>query len=243
MKKSAVRFLILTGLFELALCVPTGWNILVNQKSTWSEARKYCRDHHTDLSSVSSENEVNKLLNLQGSYSSVWIGLYKDDNDAWKWSGGKNASYFIWSGLKNTSGRCVAQSDTGWHQLNCETNKLDFCCFQSNIVLVKENVTWEEAMKQCRDRQSNLASVLSESRLVKILQTSRKAQTGHMWIGLRYLADGWLWVNGDTIKYNGWSQRKEPQCPAWSHHCGALSLEGHHWDSWDCTDKLNFVCK
>ncbi|XP_076601069.1 dromaiocalcin-1-like [Chaetodon auriga] len=103
-------------------------------------------------------------------------------------------------------------------------------------------MTWEEAMMQCHHQQSNLVSVDSESALTKTLQASREAQTDRMWIGLRYLADNWLWEKGNKMKYKAWSQSKEPECPAWSHRCGVLSLQDHHWDSWDCLDKLYFAC-
>ncbi|KAM9361331.1 dromaiocalcin-1-like [Symphorus nematophorus] len=103
-------------------------------------------------------------------------------------------------------------------------------------------MTWEETMEQCRQQHTDLISLPSKTALVKTQQATWEAQTDHLWIGLRYLAGSWLWVNGDTMKYQAWRQGETPQCPASTRHCGALSLQGKHWDNWDCADKLNFVC-
>lgn len=239
-------FLILTGLFKVALCALLGWNIRVPIRQSWTGARKYCREHYTDLSSISNQEEDEELFETweEGGYPGAWIGLYKDENDTWKWSGGESASFFNWSGSKNISekNRCVLKTEKGWLETNCEMNQHHFYCFQSSLVLVKENKTWEEAMEQCRHQFTDLVSLPSKSALVQTLQISREALTDHVWTGLRYLADNWLWVDGGSVEYQAWNRGETPQCPTWSRYCGALSLEGQHWDSWDCADKLNFVC-
>lgn len=245
MKKSALIFLILTGLFEVALCNLYGKNIYYTKLKTWSEARKYCREHHTDLSSITGQDENQKLLDERYTNSRsvrAWIGLYRDENNMWKWSGGKKA-LFNRSRLMNTNeeNRCVVQNEQGWWKMDCE-DEFNFYCFESSMVLVKENKTWEEAMEQCRQQHTDLVSLCDESALIKTLQACREAQTDHVWIGLRYLAGNWLWVNGDNMRYYAWREEKAPQCPAKSCLCGALSLEGQLWDSRDCEDKLNFVC-
>lgn len=246
MKNSAFKFLILTGLCKMALCF-FGYNIYIPIKKTWPEARQYCREKYTDLASIHNQEEDKWLFTIAENQGllNAWIGLYKDGN-TWKWSGGKNASFLNWSPLHtentNKDDNCVVYSERGWKGRKCEMNKYFFYCFQSSMVLVKEKKTWEEAMEQCRHQNSNLVSLPSESTLVRTLQTSMEAQTDHVWTGLRYLAGSWLWIDGDDIEYQDWSQEEMPECPATNRQCGVLSLEGKHWNSWDCVDKLNFVC-
>lgn len=242
MKKSAFGFLILTGLFKVVFCALFGKNIFIPLRMTWSDARNYCRAHFTDLPSINSPEEDEELSKL-GYEWYAWIGLYKDANEIWTWSGGKFASFFKWSAKNDASenNRCVVHSTEGWFGTNCEQNKFGFYCFQSSLVLVEENKMWEEAMEQCHNQNRNLVNLSSESALVQTLQTIRVAQTDHVWMGLRYLAGSWLWVHGNKT-YQAWSVDKMPQCPTWSHYCGALSVTGNHWYSWDCADKLNFVC-
>uniref|UniRef100_A0A087YDI7 C-type lectin domain-containing protein n=1 Tax=Poecilia formosa TaxID=48698 RepID=A0A087YDI7_POEFO len=249
MRTLALRSLLFTELFSVALCDFFGDNIYVSERMTWSDARDYCRMHHTDLSSINSQEEQDKLTELgQGEIvgadsKKIWIGLYKDVSDNWKWSGGKNALFFLWMSPKESiqDQHCVAQTDEGWESVSCE-EKFPFYCFHSSLVLVKENKTWEEALKHCHSLDKELVSLTSESALTKALQTSRTASTTHVWSGLRYLCDSWLWVDGTSTENQTWSQAQVPQCPAWSHHCGALFQEGQQLESWDCADKLNFIC-
>lgn len=261
MRTLALRSLLFTELFGVALCDSFGDNIYVSERMTWSDAREYCRKHHTDLSSINNQEEQDELTesgqrdkgNADGSLlylriggadsKKIWTGLYKDVNDNWKWSGGKNALFFLWISLEEfiQDQHCVAQSDGGWEAVSCE-EKFPFYCFHSSLVLVKENKTWEEALEHCRSLDKELVSLTSESALTKSLQTSRTASTTHVWSGLRYLSDSWLWVDGTSTENQTWSQEQVPQCPAWSHHCGALFQEGQQLESWDCADKFNFIC-
>lgn len=241
MKKSALSALILTCLLKVAVC---GWDRYVKKKMKWSEARDYCTQRHSDLSSISNQEEDDDLRSkmLKKGESEIWIGLYKDDNDTWKWSGGEAASYFNWSKEEDSEDkRCVLLDKKGWQRKKCR-DEFHFACFNSKLVLVKEKKTWEEAMEHCHNQRGDLVSLTSASAVARTLKTINDAHTDHVWTGLRYLADNWLWVNGDKVKYQAWSTGEAPKCPAWTHHCGVLSLTGKHLESWDCADKLNFLC-
>uniref|UniRef100_A0A3Q2UJA8 Novel immune-type receptor 3, related 1-like n=1 Tax=Fundulus heteroclitus TaxID=8078 RepID=A0A3Q2UJA8_FUNHE len=253
MRTAALRSLLFIELFRVALCDSLGENIYVSRKLTWSEAREYCRKHHTDLLSINSQEELDKLTeSARGGYSSsasisssdrIWTGLYKDVNDNWKWSDGGNVLFFLWVSLEETlhNQSCVMHSEKGLQAVSCG-EQFPFYCFHSSLVLVKENKTWEEALEHCRSLDMDLVSLSSESVRTKVLQTSTTASTAHVWTGLRYLSDSWLWVDGTSTAYQAWSQEEIPQCPAWSHHCGALFREGQQLVSRDCAEKLNFFC-
>uniref|UniRef100_UPI0037E7B5F1 snaclec agglucetin subunit alpha-1-like n=1 Tax=Semicossyphus pulcher TaxID=241346 RepID=UPI0037E7B5F1 len=111
------------------------------------------------------------------------------------------------------------------------------------MVFVRKKKTWEEAMEHCHQMEKELVSLPSKSALEEVLKVSRTAQTDRVWTGLRYLADTWLWVKGGKVKREFWGQGETPNCPALSRRCGALSLDGEHWESWDCADELDFVCQ
>uniref|UniRef100_A0A3P8UMP2 Macrophage mannose receptor 1-like n=1 Tax=Cynoglossus semilaevis TaxID=244447 RepID=A0A3P8UMP2_CYNSE len=78
-------------------------HILVQELKTWSEAQRYCRDTHTDLSSVVNE-QVNKLIgsklsalqDIEGTSNDplTWIGLHRD---GWTWSEDNNSTYRHWA--------------------------------------------------------------------------------------------------------------------------------------------------
>ncbi|XP_029911381.1 dromaiocalcin-1-like [Myripristis murdjan] len=128
---------------------------------------------------------------------------------------------------------------TGWVSL-----QRDLRGAQRVEIIIKEKKTWEDALEHCREDDTELTSLISETDLLLAQREIWKAQTtDHVWIGLRYLADSWLWVNGDPLEYEAWPQQgdQDQRCPNWGHTCGALTKEGL-WRSRDCREKLHFIC-
>ena len=234
MKTSVLKFLILNGLFNEALCAIFGRNIYVSRQLTWSDAREYCKEHHTDFSSI------NNLEDDDSEKRDTWTGLYKEASDTWKWLNGTNALSILLEDEKHNY-KCVVQTKTGLTAANCKKN-FPFYCFQSSLMLVKESKTWKEAMEHCHSMDKELVNLPSESALAEVLQASKTAQTAQVWTALRYLGDSWLWVDGTPVEYLPWSQGEMPYCPAWTHHCGALSVVEQRLKSWDCVDQLNYIC-
>ncbi|XP_070768019.1 dromaiocalcin-1-like [Enoplosus armatus] len=105
-------------------------------------------------------------------------------------------------------------------------------------------MSWEEALEHCRETLTDLISLASTKDRFQVLS---KIQHNHItervWIGLRYLQDRWLWVDGEPLVFQTWLQGgdQDHQCPLWK-RCGALTKSGQ-WESWDCQKKLNFICK
>ncbi|XP_035515517.1 secretory phospholipase A2 receptor-like [Morone saxatilis] len=106
-----------------------------------------------------------------------------------------------------------------------------------------EKKTWEHALLHCSQEHTTLTSLVSET---EDLQALRKIQhddiTERVWIGLRFLGDRWLWVDGDPLVYENWAEGGEEdyQCPRMK-RCGALT-KGGQWENWDCEDSLHFIC-
>ena len=69
----------------------------------------------------------------------------------WEWSIGR-AGYENWEEGKPTAeGNCVGLSNTENIMTNLDCNSTwPFYCYSDNLVLVKENKTWEEALEHCR---------------------------------------------------------------------------------------------
>lgn len=72
----------------------TSMFIHYKQKVTWNIAQNFCREYHTDLVTIRSQTDNQKIYYTQG-----WIGLYRDDSDGpWKWSRRAQIANFIsWS--------------------------------------------------------------------------------------------------------------------------------------------------
>uniref|UniRef100_UPI0037E7F20B dromaiocalcin-1-like n=1 Tax=Semicossyphus pulcher TaxID=241346 RepID=UPI0037E7F20B len=113
-----------------------------------------------------------------------------------------------------------------------------------SITAVEVEKTWEEALQYCRETHTDLTCLHSETEKLHVLSGIQHDHiTERVWIGLRYLADSWLWVDGDPVVYEAWPQGgdQDYQCPI-RKRCGALTKEGQ-WENWDCEEKLNFICK
>uniref|UniRef100_A0A3P8UHC6 C-type lectin domain-containing protein n=1 Tax=Amphiprion percula TaxID=161767 RepID=A0A3P8UHC6_AMPPE len=93
----------------------------------WTNAQRYCRERYTDLASMRSESERNKMKMLVK--TSAWIGLYRV---AWKWSDGQimdMTSFQKWSTgqPKKIKHYCVTTTHGGWNARPC-SDKYAFVC-------------------------------------------------------------------------------------------------------------------
>ncbi|XP_051801871.1 rheacalcin-2-like [Acanthochromis polyacanthus] len=111
-----------------------------------------------------------------------------------------------------------------------------------DVTVVEEKMSWEDALSHCREKQTDLPSRLSETdRLLDHTQIKHENISERVWMGLRFLGDRWMWLNGDPLEYDAWSKgAQDQQCPV-RKRCGALTKEGL-LENWDCQDKLNFIC-
>uniref|UniRef100_A0A8C3B0Z8 C-type lectin domain-containing protein n=1 Tax=Cyclopterus lumpus TaxID=8103 RepID=A0A8C3B0Z8_CYCLU len=104
----------------------------------------------------------------------------------------------------------------------------------------KNYSTWQEALEHCREHHTDLSSMVFETENLLALREMKPLNIDRVWIGLRYLGDRWLWVNGDPLEYEAWGGVQDHQCPLLK-RCGALTIRGQ-WENRDCHEKLNFIC-
>ena len=59
-----------------------------------------------------------------------------------------------------------------------------------------------------------------------------------VWIGLRFLAGVWMWMDRASVSYTDL-----PLCPPLGQFCGALSKNNEgSMEPTDCTERKNFLC-
>ncbi|XP_041845159.1 secretory phospholipase A2 receptor-like [Melanotaenia boesemani] len=217
--------------------------IFILESKTWSEAQQYCRSNHDDLASFA-DSDVSKAVEQQD--FPVWIGLHKDGG-VWEWSTGllDDLSENLVD-LEN-SGDCVSISSVTkkTSTQNCN-DSFTFICMSENVILVRENKTWEEALEHCRTLTSptnnklyfDLLSVQPSDDQDYLMRKMLEANTEEVWTGLRFLAGEWLWVNGADMLYTDL-----PLCPILGYHCGALPKNGTgSLEARDCMERKNFLC-
>uniref|UniRef100_A0A3Q0RP32 C-type lectin domain-containing protein n=1 Tax=Amphilophus citrinellus TaxID=61819 RepID=A0A3Q0RP32_AMPCI len=97
---------------------------LLNSATVKSREKNLCRQKHTDLACVHTEQEN---LEIDALTNKVWFGLFKD---AWVWSDGAETSFRYWQRGLSYSGNCVSVESTQqgrWLRADCN-QKTTFIC-------------------------------------------------------------------------------------------------------------------
>ncbi|XP_030639129.1 secretory phospholipase A2 receptor-like [Chanos chanos] len=115
-----------------------------------------------------------------------------------------------------------------------------------NLVLIRENLTWSEALSYCRDNHVDLVSVPSPELQDLVVRKAQNASTPHVWLGLRYTCrfSFWFWTAGEVPGcYQNWAAGHGPSAYAECGYSGALEAwEGNRWVGLPDTERMNFIC-
>uniref|UniRef100_A0A8C1NYU9 C-type lectin domain-containing protein n=2 Tax=Cyprinus carpio TaxID=7962 RepID=A0A8C1NYU9_CYPCA len=186
----------------------------VQEEKSGTAAKNYCRQNHTDLASVRNENENNQIQNIINqnltSPKQAWIGLYR----FWVWSDNSKCIFTHWKtdepntrdGNKSICVSTGIRDEGRWTDERCSDQHL-FVCYDDKLVLIRENKTWTEALRYCRNISMYLVSVDSEQMQQRVMNVTSSALSDHVWLGLRQsrILGVWFWVNGQTVCYNQWA--------------------------------------
>uniref|UniRef100_A0A8C6UGR1 C-type lectin domain-containing protein n=1 Tax=Neogobius melanostomus TaxID=47308 RepID=A0A8C6UGR1_9GOBI len=108
---------------------------------------------------------------------------------------------------------------------------LSFLCYK--VHAIRTRMTWDEALQYCRTHHHDLASVASETEMMLIEKELRKELSSlDVWVG--FLAEDWLWVDGQPLEYEAWGLEGKPWCPMLQHVT--------QWNARQCDDELHFLC-
>ncbi|XP_030630836.1 macrophage mannose receptor 1-like [Chanos chanos] len=223
--------------------------VVIAELKNWTEAQRYCREHHTDLATIRNVTENQKIQRLSTHHSSYWIGLYRTRT----WSDQSNSSFRNWRiGQPDTGQQCTAVSfaDLGqWTDEAC-TYTYSFLCYRKimssrEYYFVNESKTWAEAQKYCRDNYTDLATVDNMEEMNRLIDAVNGSYNGLAWIGLYDDVNSWRWSLEDIDFY----REGEQEFRNWYHvpfnfHgldlCVYTSIYG--WHDLRCANHLRFVC-
>ncbi|XP_041841641.1 C-type mannose receptor 2-like [Melanotaenia boesemani] len=223
---------------------------LITENKNWLEAQRYCRENHTDLvSGVNQLQDVNLNLTTQECNTAecrLFFGLFRDN---WRWSDGSSFSFRYWGAPftsaaenQNTNNCTAMRKDSKtWNSFDCNERK-PFFCYDDKVILIKEQMNWENALYYCREYHGDLVTItnLDEQRWVQ--EKTKNATTPYVWTGLRYTCtlDFWFWVSNQAVTYTNWASGQDGNDCDMS---GAMETGGEHkWLKKNDNDKMNFIC-
>uniref|UniRef100_A0A3P9L7A7 C-type lectin domain-containing protein n=1 Tax=Oryzias latipes TaxID=8090 RepID=A0A3P9L7A7_ORYLA len=184
--------------------------------ATWFEAQRFCRDKHTDLVSGLQQLQDEKLKTIidPKDFKPYDFVYIGLFNDAWEWSDGSSFSFRQWD--KNNYG--------------------------DHVILIKENMTWEEALYYCRHHHHDLVTITNMDEQRWVQEKTKKASSPFVWTGLRYTCTlgFWFWVSDEVVHYKNWASPEQVnECDM----SGAMQTGGEHkWFKKHDEEKFNFFC-
>ncbi|XP_054914597.1 C-type mannose receptor 2-like [Poeciliopsis prolifica] len=221
---------------------------LIQEEKKWTEAQSYCREKHTDLISGTKQlqdGDVKNEISSVGSNTYIFTGLFRD---TWRWSDGSSFSFRYWKtwfdNQASYGGQCaMTKFDDGgrWKNENCDGRK-PFICYDDKLILIKEEMNWEDALYYCRDHHHDLVTITNMDQQISVQQEAQFASTPFVWMGLSYACtlDLWFWVSDEMVRYNNLAQNEPMDDCDMS---GAMETGGgYHWFKKNDTEKFNFIC-
>ncbi|XP_048021429.1 C-type mannose receptor 2-like [Megalobrama amblycephala] len=239
--------------------------IRISDEKTWSEARRYCREHYTDLANLRNQTENQMILERSG--GGGWIGLYRNR----VWSDKQMTNYENWkpgipyspaqpdNGINDNgqigSQHCTAVSlkDAGrFTDENCFSSIPFFCynrtCTQSSCTrqyhFVSENKTWFEAQRFCREKYIDLATIDNMEEMNSLINTVNGSYNGSAWIGLYDDLNSWRWSLDNKALEGGYkSWCLYPQLN-WGGQRLCVNMHAFYgrWEMVSCSNLSPFVC-
>ncbi|KAK2900519.1 hypothetical protein Q8A67_008634 [Cirrhinus molitorella] len=241
MDGSLFVLLLLSGLFWSSSGIYRPY-YYINARMSWPEAQSYCRSKYTDLATVDSMGDVNRLINIvdAGYNGSVWIGLKRGTQKRWGWSNGENTTsqYYNWdSGQPNGNEDCLATTSGAWHDVGC-SQLLYFTCYIGNTTyLIKTTKNWTDAQSHCRQHYTDLPTIHNS---VENGYISKILSPGLIWIGL--FLDSWEWSDKWILFFRHWAAGLPTQTSGSANCVGMSRTNSGRWAQYSCDLRSPFIC-
>ncbi|XP_058614113.1 macrophage mannose receptor 1-like [Onychostoma macrolepis] len=215
----------------------------INASMSWPEAQSFCRERFTDLATVDSIADVNRLVNIvdAGYNGSVWIGLKKGTQKRWGWSNGDAiGQYSNWlSGEPLSANDCALIGVNTWRTAGC-TYSTRFSCYNESTGHLRIDLwkNWTDAQNYCRMHHTDLSTLLNKSDSSRVHKLVIVPEV--MWVGL--FQDSWEWSDNCSRFFRYWAAG-QPYQSSGSGDCVGMSRNNSgKWAQHRCDLRQPFVC-
>ncbi|XP_051728471.1 C-type mannose receptor 2-like [Ctenopharyngodon idella] len=241
MDRSLFVLLLLSGLFWSSSALSRQYHY-INVRMSWPEAQSYCRAKYTDLATVDTMDDVNRLVNIVDSaYSgSVWIGLKRGTQKRWVWSNGEDTltQYSAWNKEEPSShNECGYFAFGVWYSYPC-SSYLHFVCYnESEYIRVQTWKNWTDAQSYCRQHHIDLPTIHNseeQNKLENIIPSG-----SWVWIGL--FLDSWEWSDQWKLSFRYWTEG-QPSQSSGSDCVGMSTTNSGKWAHESCDLQHPFIC-
>ncbi|KAK1889762.1 Aggrecan core protein, partial [Dissostichus eleginoides] len=205
--------LILMGQCSFFTCHLYEYHFIPEGKS-WDEARSYCREHFTDLATVSDMRDVERLTNSSQT-TDAWIGLRSiNERDIKEWHWSLPGEKYIPTECNPGCPKFICYNETG----------------QQKYFVIDQSKNWLQAQSYCREHHTDLISGITQIKAIK-----DQHRSSNMWIGL--FREIWSWSDGKNVSFRNWDP--DSFVDVASKTC-AMTTPNGKWSSDTCTDEKPF---
>ncbi|XP_039532869.1 L-selectin-like [Pimephales promelas] len=242
MDRSVFVLLLLSGLFWSSSALSRQYHY-INVRMSWPEAQSYCREKYTDLATVDTMDDVNRLVNIvdAGYSGSVWIGLKRGTQKRWAWSNGENTltQYSAWyAGEPKNENKCGFIANGVWKSYSCSAQFFFMCYSESEYIRVQTSKNWTDAQSYCRQRHTDLPTIDNSEEQNKIKSIIPSGSS--VWIGL--FQDSWEWSDKWSRFFRNWAAGQPSQTSGSGDCVGMSTTDTGKWAHENCDLQRPFIC-
>ncbi|MGH0154560.1 UNVERIFIED_CONTAM: hypothetical protein FKN15_027476 [Acipenser sinensis] len=238
---------------------------IIKQKLKWDEARRQCKAEDAELASILNP-VIQSFIMLQAEKHGepLWIGLNSNVTEGYfRWTDNWRLSYSRWAPTEPSNNiACVYMNNDGtWKTASCSDTYYSVCkqgkdpnfsnppttvppkgyvqFGTSSYRIIKQKLKWDEARRQCKAEDAELASILNPV-IQSFIMLQAEKHGEPLWIGLNSnVTEGYFrWTDNWRLSYSRWA----PTEPSNNIACVYMNNDGT-WKTASCSDTYYSVCK
>ncbi|RVE60265.1 hypothetical protein OJAV_G00179350 [Oryzias javanicus] len=268
MMKRSLFLMVLVGQFCLFTCQLHEYHY-VDQNMTWTEAQQHCRNEYTDLATVSSKADMERLRKINSEKIEIWIGLFNKTGTKstphWSLPGLEfNESQAKWDDKEPNDGERVESCgaikhfpEKKWVDTSCMSPSYFLCYDGSESSAPKyylgDGKSWFDAQRYCRENHTDLISgpqlegLENQNSVIENIMQSYvgpplenvNSLSRFKYIFIGLFRETWTWSDGSSFSFRHWNLKYNSSSV--KNNCTMVNKDGM-WQTRECDSRRSFFC-